>query len=74
MLSLTQEPDGTTRWTGTLHETPVDLRVEPDPEYPPFWRWVRFEGERLRSLQTCVSRDEAIRQAFDWLKILRDGD
>ncbi len=73
MLYIPQS-DGCARWVGTLHETPVDLRVEPDPEYPPLWRWVRLERGSLRAQQTCVNRDEAIRLAFDWLSILRDND
>lgn len=68
------EPDGTTRYVGTLHGTPIDLRIEPDPEYPPFWRWVRSDRGQVRASQTCVNRDEAIRQAFDWLNVLRDRD
>lgn len=72
VLIYSEEPDGTTRYVGTLHEAPIDLRIEPDPEHPPLWRWARLGDGRVRVQQTCVTRGEAIRQAFDWLKALRD--
>lgn len=66
MLVHTLLTDGSHKWEGEFHGKPLTLFVEPDPEFPPFWRWRRDNVQ-----QTCMSESEAIRWAFDGLQSWR---
>lgn len=74
MLRHARTVSGGRMWTGSLHGVELDLFVERDPDFPPLWRWRRFERARLVSQQTCVSESEAVRWLFDWLSDLRERD